>query len=250
MKVKSRIRQIIQGKKPPLERFFESVKNTPKKTGIKKTLTSNQIDYKAYARFPSVWLPKPVKKHRPLQDTLFNLSSTRTFSKKKLSIRTLSTLLYYSLGIRNASEKDPNSLRRFYPSAGGKYPIEAYVLAQSVSGLHKGAYHYYVREHLLELVEDELPLNLQKYFTEEFLLDAPVVIVLTSIFVRTTVKYGIRGYNLALLEAGHVGQNIYLNSSDLQLSVCAAGGFYEDALSKLLNIETKIETPIYVFGLG
>lgn len=251
MKVKSKVQQIIRAKRSLWERFLESVKNTPKTFHNKNIHKPNKIDYKAYARFPSTQLPLPEKPdHRSLQKDLTDISSTRIFTKKQLSINSLSTLLYFSLGIRNNSEANSDNLHRFYPSAGGMYPIEAYLIVQSVSGLQKGVYHYYVREHILELLTNELPYNLKEYFSEKFLVKAPVIIVLTSIFIRTMKKYGNRGYNLALLEAGHIGQNIYLNCSDLNLSVCAAGGFYEDALSRLLNIEKKIEIPVYAFALG
>jgi len=91
---------------------------------------------------------------------------------------------------------------------------------------------------------------MEDYFTESFVYQAPIIIILTSVFLRTMNKYGDRGYNFALLEAGHIGQNIYLLCANLQLSICSVGGFYEDTLSSLLGIENDGEFPIYTLAVG
>lgn len=251
MKIKSTIHHILKPKKHKWRIFLESIYNKPGDNQKTKALKQTNTNYKAYARYTAVKLPPPGKLHHlSLQETFLHIASTRAFLKNSISIRTLSTLLYYSFGIRNKNEKNPNNLHRFYPSAGAKYPIEAYIIVQSVIGLQKGVYHYYVREHLLERIANELPSNLTDYFMEPFVTKAPVIIALSSIFLRTMNKYGSRGYNYALLEAGHMSQNIYLLSAHLQLSVCGVGGFYEDILGTLLCLDNEIESPIYVLAIG
>lgn len=51
------------------------------------------------------------------------------------------------------------------------------------------------------------------------------------------------------MEAGHAGQNIYLQATALGLGTCAVGAFNEPALADLLGL-TEEETPLYVFPVG
>ncbi len=67
---------------------------------------------------------------------------------------------------------------------------------------------------------------------------------------RTEVKYGINAYRFALLEAGHIGQNISLLAEKEKLGCCALGGFDNDKLSQLLDISQEDEIPLYAFSLG
>ncbi len=54
---------------------------------------------------------------------------------------------------------------------------------------------------------------------------------------------------VALLEAGHIGQNIYLLAENYNLGCCAIGGFDNDKLSYLLDL-TEDELPLYLFAIG
>ena len=75
------------------------------------------------------------------------------------------------------------------------------------------------------------------------------VIIVTGVLSRTEVKYDQNSYRFALIEAGHVGQNIYLVSECLGVGCCAVGGFDNDKLSKLLDIGGS-EIPLYLFSIG
>lgn len=251
MKIAKKVKQLLNPPKPQWLRFFESTHNTPRGFTNKKRAEWITINYKAYARMPLVTLPKPsILRKQSLVKVLTDVSSNRQFSDNTISLKMLSTLLYYSLGVRNPTEKNPDNLHRFYPSAGARYPIEAYVIAHNVHGLKKGIYHYYVREHVLEKIENR-PAKIGKdYVVFPFVDKASALIVLTAVFARTTNKYGSRGYNYALLEAGHMGQNLYLLSSALGMSACPVGGFYETAFNTLLRIDPSREPTIYMMAVG
>ncbi len=55
--------------------------------------------------------------------------SFRDFSAKPINIEQLSSILYYSMGIRGKFS-DGKLMLRMYPSAGAKYPLEAYILVR------------------------------------------------------------------------------------------------------------------------
>lgn len=77
-----------------------------------------------------------------------------------------------------------------------------------------------------------------------------MVIIITACFNRTLQKYGERGYRYVFLDAGHVGENIYLSSSYLNLGCVAIGGFDDDKLNDTLGIDGKNESSIYVLTIG
>jgi nitroreductase len=51
------------------------------------------------------------------------------------------------------------------------------------------------------------------------------------------------------MEAGHVGQNIYLQATALGLATVAVGAFKTDQLADALGL-FNTETPLYIFPVG
>jgi len=212
------------------------------------------IEYKNYPRFPKIKLPSKVQiTHKYFEDVILSRRSQREFKGKYISLRELSYILFLSCGISRIEDEQP---RRTYPSAGALYPIEVYPIILRVKNTPPGIYHYNVREHVLEKIKEEKLTSLQKKVkliccNQEFVEKAAVCFILTAIFTRTLRKYGERGYRYILLEGGHIGQNFYLTSTSLNLKCYAIGGFLDDEIRKLLDIE-KIENeePIYVIVIG
>jgi SagB-type dehydrogenase family enzyme len=62
-------------------------------------------------------------------------------------------------------------------------------------------------------------------------------------------KYGQRGYRYVWIEAGHLGQNLYLVSGALGLASLALGGFYDDEANALLGVGGDEKT-IYAMCVG
>jgi SagB-type dehydrogenase family enzyme len=87
-------------------------------------------------------------------------------------------------------------------------------------------------------------------FAYSWVQDASVALILTGVFSRTRVKYGQRGYRYTMLEAGHIGQNVYLVSEALGLKCRGMGGSYDIALEQLLGIDGENESVLYTLILG
>ena len=51
------------------------------------------------------------------------------------------------------------------------------------------------------------------------------------------------------MEAGHTGQNIYLEAVSRGLGTVAIGSFYDDQMINLLKLPTN-ETPLYIYPVG
>jgi len=78
---------------------------------------------------------------------------------------------------------------------------------------------------------------------------APLYIVITAEYSRTTGKYGKRGVRYALIEAGHVGQNIFLQAEALGLKAGIVGAFNDSKLIEIMKIPNSYE-PLLIMPVG
>ena len=85
---------------------------------------------------------------------------------------------------------------------------------------------------------------------QEHARQASVVILISGVLTRTKLKYGERGYRYVLLDIGHLGQNLYLSCTAMELAVMTTCGFFDDEANKLLRIDGVDETVMYVAFIG
>ena len=74
--------------------------------------------------------------------------------------------------------------------------------------------------------------------------DFSTLIVLTGVWGRSSAKYGDFAYLLALLEAGHMSQNILLVATALNLQTRPMMGFDDDIIPQLLDLDPEEEQPV------
>ncbi|RLE75209.1 MAG: nitroreductase [Thermoprotei archaeon] len=234
--------------------FYEKTKLKKCLKG-KKTPTESKILYKSYPRFKQIRLPTKIKTSElSFENILLNRRSVRDFTGAFISLEELSYILYFSAGISVKGE-DWNEALRMYPSAGARYPLELYIIGLRVKNLHPGLYHYNVKRHSLERLfvskkQRIIDETVRICCNQEFVKRCSVVFIITSIFGRTTLKYGERGYRYVLIEAGHLAQNIYLTATAIRLGCCGIGGFLDDEVVALLDLERVEERPIYLLAVG
>lgn len=208
----------------------------------------NTVYFKEYPRLDKIILSEPLSlKKFSLEKTLRNRKSSRDFINKPVSLEELSTLIYYSAGLKNYSP--PYQGTRFYPSAGSRYPLELYLISQN-SELPNGIYHYNIRSHSLEVLDTLEHYDPESCFNQDFINKSGVIFLVSAVFIRNTMKYGTRGYRHILMEAGHMAQNFWLICSALDLGVCGVGGFVDDKLHKLLDLDGLQESLVNVFVVG
>lgn len=172
--------------------------------------------------------------------------SLRDYADRPLTSGELSWLLASASGITS-----PGGLRAA-PSAGAQYPIETYVAVTRVEGVEPGIYHYAPADHDLALVRGGSFGNdlILAGLGQEFLGQAPVVVILTSIFQRLRWRYRERAYRYALIEIGHIGQNVYLAAEAAGLGTCAVAAFFDDALNGMLGIDGVDEAALVLLPVG
>lgn len=208
------------------------------------------VSYKAYPRLPQTLLTRPTSINVSLTDALIKRRSSRNYSLNPIKKSELCKLLYYSSGLLGFLNKT-NETRRFYPSAGARYPLEIYPLIFNVAGIASGGYHYHIKSHSIEkLFNERLTKKIFNYVDQPWIKNSAVIILVTSIFNRTEQKYGPRGYRHVLTEYGHIAQNIYLVASALNIGACSIGGFLENDINRLLDLDYEDEGVVGFITLG
>ncbi len=194
----------------------------------------------------------PIVNENPamsLVEALQLRQSTREFSGEAISLSELACLLLNAYGAQAGNRRR----RRTAPSGGGRYPIEIYPVVLNVRDVEAGVYHYNVKDKTLELVRagDQSEALMASAMAETSLLkNTAVVLILTAIFRRTTEKYGQHGWRVIFMDAGHVGENIGLLTTALQLASCANAGGYDRPLCELLKISESSEGPVVSYLIG
>ncbi len=233
------------------EKFNESIKikKMSKEDGVVDStywpISWKTIYYKSYGRFAEIKLPETKLGEIKLEEVLNSRESVRDFSKNPISLNKLAGLLYYSCGIK----KNKSGVNRFYPSPGGRYPLEVYILSLNLP-IPKGFYHYYVKNNSLEKMFEFNKKDLDKITSIPWVKNAGCLIFISSVFKRNTIKYMNRGYRMMLQESGHMAHNFYLNAAALNLGICAIGGFVDDGVNKLLDLDGIEESVIYTLVVG
>lgn len=209
-----------------------------------------KVYYKAYPRMEQVLLPSPTKPKWGLNNALIKRDSKRDFTRKNINIDNFSNLMFYSCGLKRLAFKSTKD-KRFYPSAGARYPLEIYPFVFKVENLLPAIYHYHIKSHSLEKIYDR-PFfkETMKQFNQPWIRKSSVLLVISSIFDRTEEKYGDRGLRHIYTEYGHCAQNISLIATELGLGTCSIGGFIDDGLNKLLDFDKIDESVIGVITVG
>lgn len=199
-------------------------------------------------------LPKDFEKsNMNVEDAIKKRASWRDFSGN-IDMKEVSKVLYYANGFRELVDTDLGILQKTNaPSAGSRHPIEVYTILQRVDGIADGIYHYDNENHLLEVISESLPEEnelFKIYNNQNNLAKANIILFMTSIHRRTSWKYGPRAYRFIHLDAGHIGQNLYLIAEAMGLGCCAVGGWNDESTNGLLKIDGIRELVVYSVVVG
>lgn len=233
------------------ERFHAATslswRGTLKDLVSKKPVRPSQ--YKTYKGAQKIQLPDPRFRGMPLEEAIKKRRSIRNYSPEKMNMGQASQLLFAAQGITG---KIYGHHLRTAPSAGALYPFEIYVFIMNVEGIERGMYHYAVREHALELVKKGVFRSelTAAGLEQDMLGTADITFVLSAIFDRVRHKYKERGFRYVYMEAGHISQNIALQSVSLGLGSVSVGAFIDDKINQLIGIDGRKESAIYLHAVG
>lgn len=224
-------------------------------SGINRQQTNNSENI-SKEPISEVELINPIKLPSPVADSRFSLEkalknrrSRRDFQVKTLDLKQISQLLWAAQGVT------VDWGGRTAPSIKSIYPLTIYLASFDVDNLNPGLYQYWPGErspvHQLTLVKPgNLKNNLVEIVNQSSIKTAPAIIIIVGNFQKMTDAFdGQNSDHNLYLEAGHVGQNIYLQAESLGLGTVALSSFDRNLLNKLFELP-KNESAIYLFPIG
>lgn len=251
------------------ERFHEESKLYPS-FGLRQTrghLLDLRVDLrhsttravKRYRTTCRVELPLTQLPSTPLEQVIGERQSQREFNDASIPVEQLAALLHAGYGITHqldsAAPGEAGPHLRTVPSGGGLYPLELFVFVYAVDGLQPGLYHYDPPAHRLDELSVVPAAELRRRAADAAVYPklaggGAALIVMSAMFWRTRFKYGLRGYRFALIEAGHVAQNMLLTATGLRLGSVPLGGIFDRRMDELLDLDGVNESVLYAIAVG
>src|SRR5262249_19119173 len=151
-------------------------------------------------RLPTTLLDEPLGVLDVLDSSIGALPDS--YLSPPQDLKTLATWLYMADGVigrrRNDSVEYP---LRTVPSQGDLYPCEIYVAAFALHDLEPGFYHFNPRGFSLSKLREgvETLSQLKRGRPDlEFIKRAPAALLASTVYCRSSWRYGARGYRAAL----------------------------------------------------
>jgi len=183
-----------------------------------------------------------------LEMTIHQRRTVRSFHSKALTLKQLSQLLWAAQGIT-----EPGGFKRAAPSAGALYPMDIYgaVGEECIEGLNPGVYLYELATHSFSLIQKgDIRRDIAMASLGQMWMSyAPITFVITGEYSRIMSKYGQRGVRYAMIEAGHIGQNIFLQSQAMGLEAGIVGAFEDGKVIQVMGIKSTHE-PLLLMPVG
>ncbi len=184
-------------------------------------------------------------------EAIASRESRRDYRPDPLALEELSFLLWATQGIRRVI--NPGTALRTVPSAGARHALETYLGVARVERLAAGLYRYVPLEHaLLSLsTDDEIGRRLARAaFSQHFIAAAAAVFIWTAIPARMEWRYDLAAHKVIALDAGHVGQNLYLGCEAIGAGTCAVAAYDQEAVDGILGVDGDEEFTIYLAPVG
>lgn len=178
--------------------------------------------------------------------------SARIYTQDDMSLTQLSFLLWACQGIKSIRGKSYATLRTV-PSGGARHPFETYLIVRKVSGLKNGVYHYLPMEHELEFLQEVTGLDhkiTESLCGQSWAAKANVLFYWSVVPYRAEWRYGIHAHRTALMDVGHLSENLYLACTGIGLGTCAIASFSDERCNQLLTLDGEEEYTIYAMPVG
>ncbi len=178
--------------------------------------------------------------------------SSRVYTDRSMSLLALSFLLWATQGVKGLRGKAYATLRTV-PSGGARHAFETYLTVRNIEGLQPGAYHYLPMEHALEFLH-EIP-DYSKTVSSALSgqvwgAKGNVVFFWAMDAYRAEWRYGIYAHRVALIDAGHIAQNLYLAAAGLSVGTCGIAALSHEECCKLFDLDGENEFAVYAAPVG
>ena len=195
-----------------------------------------------------------LKLEQDIVKTIFMRKSSRVYTQGRISLQMLSFLLWATQGVKGIRGKNYATLRTV-PCGGARHEFECYLAVRNVEGLAPGYYHYMPDRHALELIREEKDEQLQKDIGvslagQNWACRASLVMFYSIIPYRAEWRYGVSAHRAALIDSGHIVQNLYLACSAAGLGTCAVAAVETEIADRLFGLDGEEEFIFYCAPVG
>lgn len=235
--------------------FMKSIFNEPIETDQQKNIPQPPLEKPFDKNGELIDLPmvdRSIITKNDIFQCILERRSNRTYLDEPITLEQLSYLLLMTQGIKEIRGDNYVGVRTV-PSAGGRHPYETYLVVLNVKELKKGVYRYLPLEHKLLFIKDEKDLDeklVEGLNKQRFAADAAVTFIWACIPYRTEWRYGNRAYKISLLDAGHIGQALYLACETIGLGTCAIAAYNQKLIDDLIGIDGEDEYSVYMSPVG
>jgi len=196
-------------------------------------------------------LPSPSYKGTvSVEEALKARRTHRSFQSRPLTLKQFSQILWGAYGV---TAQKYGSFLKTAPSAGALYPLDIYgVVGQGgVETLAPGIYHFRPENHAIELVKQgDLRAEVARQALQQmWMAKAPLMLVITGEYNRSSIKYGLRGATYTHIEAGHVGQNVFLQAEAIGLKAGIVGAFNNRGVVTTMGLPPSHD-PLLIMPVG
>ncbi|MGO9607190.1 MAG: SagB/ThcOx family dehydrogenase [Candidatus Binataceae bacterium] len=199
------------------------------------------LAYKIYPQAGALALPRDLElSARPALETI--VGGEQLLEDGELTARVLARLLFCAGGLtRSRRMGDETYHFRAAASAGALYPIEIYLAAGEVEDVEPGLYHFSPADLKLRGLRtgDQRGALARVCDGRSSVAQARAVVVLSSIYWRSTWKYRARAYRYCFWDAGMIAANL--------LAATAAEGLQADVVT--LFVDSELEALLGVDGI-
>ena len=187
----------------------------------------------------------------PVGEAVPRRESIRQYRNEALTLEELAALLWATQGVRQVLNAD--SALRAVPSAGARHALETYLAVNRVDDFPAGLYRYLPFDGALAQLFVDSRIGRKAAtacFGQGFIASSAVAFIWTAIPARMEWRYDLAAHKMIALEAGHVGQNLYLACEALELGCCTVAAYDQEACDELLGVDGEEEFTIYWAAVG
>ena len=161
-------------------------------------------------------------------------------------------------GRRNKVYKDEYIPLRSYPSGGAQYPIKIFIIVNKDMGYFKKNHSYKIHADLGMISEiDQVNFKFEEIFAishfnkeiSEETKKLSFAIVLDMNLKHSFKKYKYCSRQLAMIEAGHIGQNLQLVSTAMGKKSLPNGGILSDVTKEAIGLSDS-QDDIVIYGVA
>ncbi|MBI5747250.1 MAG: SagB/ThcOx family dehydrogenase [Nitrospirae bacterium] len=213
----------------------------------KETLSDDDEEEDKIGDISRLAIPDKVSMpNAKIGDIILRRRSSRDFQKTNIPFAALSLILHYSFqGYRSDITE------------GGSMLLDTYIVINGVDGMRPGLYCFNRDEGCIAKIkirgvkDRDLRDEVTYLCLEQRLCgNASAVFFFTADLKNMISRYGERIYRSIHLEAGILGENIYLSAKAIGIGATGIGAFYDDDAADFLTISRTGGKVIYVMAIG